>query len=375
VDLVQLAPLPVHSKTGKPMTTYLCPILQDSQFTDNGNFLASGLIWFYEAGSTTPLAAYTTQSGVSTWPNPIVLNARGETGGTIWLAAGQAYKIVLESPPEYGDTHGVVISTFDNVQGVNDPASPTGGTAQNWYTFAGSPVFVSGTQFTLAGDQTSTFQVNRRIRTQNSGGVRYSTITASVYTTLTTVTVANDAGVLDVGLNSVDYGLIEVGSTPSIPINQRLFTTSSPTFASATIPTLLGAVSAPGGITGNLAGTASATSQTNFAALTLVGSQVWANSNNPASLGAPGYANLANGLQIRWGSATFNTTSATTSFALAFSNACQSVTVSTQSSGTPTDAKVVSGNNVTASSFDAGLTRVTAGGAGTQTGFYIAIGY
>jgi hypothetical protein len=357
------------------MTTYLCPILQDSQFTDNGNFLASGLVWFYEAGSTTPLAAYTTQSGVSTWSNPIVLNARGETGGTIWLAAGQAYKIVLESPPEYGDTHGVVISTFDNVQGVNDPASPTGGTAQNWYTFAGSPVFVSGTQFTLTGDQTSTFQVNRRIRTQNSGGVRYSTITASAYTTLTTVTVANDSGVLDVGLNSVDYGLIEVGSTPSIPINQRLFTTSSPTFASATIPTLLGAVSAPSGITGNLTGTASATSQTNFAALTLAGSQVWANSNNPASLGAPGYANLANGLQIRWGSATFNTTAATTSFALAFSNACQSVTVSTQSSGTPTDAKVVSGNNVTASSFDAGLTRVTVGGAGTQTGYYIAIGY
>lgn len=361
------------------MTTYLCPILQDSQFTDNGNFLASGLVWFYESGSTTPLAAYTTQSGVSAWPNPIVLNARGETGGTIWLAAGQSYKIVLESPPEYGDTHGVVISTFDNVQGVNDPASPTGGTAQNWYTFAGSPVFVSGTQFTLTGDQTSTFQVNRRIRTQNSGGVRYSTITASVYTTLTTVTVANDAGVLDVGLNSVDYGLIEVGSTPSIPINQRLFTTSSPTFASATIPTLLGAVTASGGITanviGNLTGTASATSQTNFATLTLASSPVWANSNNPASLGAPGYANLANGLQIRWGSATFNTTYATTTFALAFSNACQAVTVASQSTGTNNDAKVLSASNLSAASFDAGLVRVTVGTVGTQTGYYIAIGY
>ena len=357
------------------MTTYLCPILQDSQFTDNGNFLASGLIWFYEAGSTTPLAAYTSQTGASAWTNPIALDVRGETGGTIWLAAGQAYKIVLEGPPEYGQAHGVVISTFDNIQGVNDPASPTGGTAQNWYTFAGSPVYVSGTQFTLSGDQTSTFQVNRRIRTQNSSGVVYGTITASTYTTLTTITVANDSGALDNGLNSVDYGLIEIGTRPSIPLNQRLFTTSSPTFASATIPTLNGAVAAPGGITGNLTGTASATSQTNFASLTLGGSPVWATSNNPVNLGGPGYANFANGLQVRWGSATFSTGAPTTSFALAFSNACQSISIASQSSGTPTDAKVISANNLSTTSFDAGLTRVTVGGAGTQTGYYIAIGY
>ena len=361
------------------MTTYLCPILQDSQFTDNGNFLASGLIWFYEAGSTTPLAAYTSQTGASAWTNPIVLDVRGETGGTIWLAAGQAYKIVLEGPPEYGQSHGVVISTFDNIQGVNDPASPTGGTAQNWYTFAGSPVYVSGTQFTLSGDQTSTFQVNRRIRTQNSSGVVYGTITASTYTTLTTVTVANDSGALDTGLNSVDYGLIEIGTRPSIPLNQRLFTTSSPTFASATIPTLNGAVAAPGGFVGNLTGTvtgtASATSQTNFASLTLGGSPVWANSNNTVSLSGPGYINFANGLQIRCGSATFNTTAATVSFGLAFSNACHSISIAPLSSGTPTDAKVISANNISAAGFDAGLTRVTVGTVGTQTGYYIAIGY
>jgi hypothetical protein len=339
------------------MTTYLCPILQDSQFTDNGNFLASGLIWFYEAGSTTPLAAYTTQSGVSAWTNPIVLNARGETGGTIWLAAGQAYKIVLESPPEYGDTHGVVISTFDNVQGVNDPASPTGGTAQNWYTFAGSPVFVSGTQFTLTGDQTSTFQVNRRIRTQNSGGVRYSTITASAYTTLTTVTVANDSGVLDVGLNSVDYGLIEVGSTPSIPLNQRLFTTSSPTFAGATIPTVTG------NLVGNVTGNATTTSQTNFSALTLLTSQVWANSNNPISKLSNGYINFANGFQIRWG--TVILTGATTiTFSLAFDVFCAAVIATPNI--TP---QIITTGSYTTTTF------VGTNTAGSVTVHYIAIGY
>jgi hypothetical protein len=338
------------------MTTYLCPILQDSQFTDNGNFLASGLIWFYEAGSTTPLAAYTTQSGVSTWTNPIVLNARGETGGTIWLAAGQAYKIVLESPPEYGDTHGVVISTFDNVQGVNDPASPTGGTAQNWYTFSGSPVFVSGTQFTLTGDQTSTFQVNRRIRTQNSGGVRYGTITASVYTTLTTVTVVNDAGVLDVGLNSVDYGLIEVGSTPSIPLNQRLFTTSSPTFATVTSNLV-------GNVTGNLTGNATTTSQTNFSALTLLTSQVWANSNNPISKLSNGYINFANGFQIRWGTVTL-TGATTVTFPLAFDVFCAAVI--TTPNITP---QIITTGSYTTTTF------VGTNTAGSVTVHYIAIGY
>lgn len=346
------------------MTTYLCPILQDSQFTDNGNFLASGLIWFYEAGSTTPLAAYTNQSGTSTWTNPIVLDARGETGGTIWLTAGQAYKIVLEGPPQYGETHGVVISTFDNISGVNDPASPTGGVAENWFTFAGSPVYVSGTQFTLSGDQTSTFQVNRRIRTQNNSGIVYGTITASTYTTLTTITVANDSGALDTGLNIVDYGLIEIGTRPSIPLNQRLFTTSSPTFASATIPTLNGVVAAPGGITG----TCSATSQTNFASLTLSGSPVWANSTNPVLLSGPGYANFANGLQLRWGSSISVPGSGIVTYALAFSNASLSVTSMSHQPAVNTNGAV------TLASFNASTFTVFAVLAGAPIS-YIAIGY
>ena len=343
------------------MTTYLCPILQDSQFTDNGNFLASGLIWFYEAGSTTPLAAYTNQTGTSTWTNPIVLNSRGETGGTIWLAAGQAYKIVLESPPEYGDTHGVVISTFDNISGVNDPASPTGGVAENWFTFAGSPVYVSGTQFTLSGDQTSTFQVNRRIRTQNSSGVVYGTITASAYTTLTTITVANDSGALDTGLNSVDYGLIEIGTRPSIPLNQRLFTTSSPTFASATIATVTGNL--VGNVTGNVTGNSGTTSQTNFTALTLNSSQVWANINNTIDKVANGYANFANGLSIRWGTVTL-TGATTVTFPLAFNAACVAVVIIPQ-----TIPQTITAGSYTTTTF------VGTNTAGSITASYIAIGY
>lgn len=78
---------------------YLCPILQQNQFTDNANFLAGGLIWSYVAGTTTPQAVYTDSTANTAWPNPIVLNQRGETGGEIWLAAGSSYKFVIEDAP------------------------------------------------------------------------------------------------------------------------------------------------------------------------------------------------------------------------------------------------------------------------------------
>ena len=80
-------------------TTYLSPILNDAQFNDDGTFLVGGLIWFYAAGTTTPATAYTTNTDSTAWSNPIVLDARGETGGEIWLDPSISYKMVLEAVP------------------------------------------------------------------------------------------------------------------------------------------------------------------------------------------------------------------------------------------------------------------------------------
>ena len=99
---------------------YLSPILQETQFNDDGTFLAGGLIWTYYAGTTTPLTAFTGPDASTAWPNPIQLNSRGEIGGELWLQSNQFYKLVLETPPYYGQTHGSVISIFDDVSGVND---------------------------------------------------------------------------------------------------------------------------------------------------------------------------------------------------------------------------------------------------------------
>ena len=197
---------------------YLSPILQDCQFSDDCTFLAGGLIWFYEAGTSTPLLAYTSPDASVAWTNPIQLNARGETGGEIWLKAGSSYKIILEGPPEYGQAHGPVVSDFDNITGVNDPGTNT---IQNWIAFAGTPTYISATSFSVTGDKRTTFLTGRRIKMQNNDAtIYYGTVVSATYATgITTLVVSADYGqVVSSAINAVSYGFIETGSVSSIPI-------------------------------------------------------------------------------------------------------------------------------------------------------------
>lgn len=82
-------------------------------FDDNGVPLAGGLIYTYAAGSTSPLATYTSSSGVTPLPNPIVLNAAGRIPtGEIWVTAGVIYKFVV-----YTSTN-VLVASYDNINGT-----------------------------------------------------------------------------------------------------------------------------------------------------------------------------------------------------------------------------------------------------------------
>ena len=193
---------------------YLSPILNDAQFNDDGTFLVGGLIWFYAAGTTTPIAAYTDPTAAVAWSNPIVLDARGETGGEIWLTAGQGYKMILEAPPLQGQTHGVVVSTFDNITGVNDPVTNN---VDSWIFFDGTPYRLSDTSFSVSGDHRDVFQLNRRLKSINGATTIYSTIESSVYASgVTTVTVVNDTGTLTTELTQVFYSFVET-SPSAIP--------------------------------------------------------------------------------------------------------------------------------------------------------------
>jgi hypothetical protein len=88
-------------------------------FDDNGVPLAGGLIYTYQAGSSTPLVTYTDNAGNVANANPIVLDASGRTPQEIWLLTGYSYKFVLQN------ADAVLIQTLDNIYPIlqNAPAS------------------------------------------------------------------------------------------------------------------------------------------------------------------------------------------------------------------------------------------------------------
>jgi hypothetical protein len=105
----------------------LSPVGNGQQFFDNnGNPNAGGLIYTYQAGSSTLLTTYTTVNGTIANTNPIVLDAYGRTPNQIWMLTGYSYKFVIQT------ASAVTLQTLDNLYPIlqNAPASaptlPTG---------------------------------------------------------------------------------------------------------------------------------------------------------------------------------------------------------------------------------------------------------
>lgn len=187
------------------MAYFLSPIVNDQQCDSNGAPLAGGLVYTYLAGSSTPAPTYTDNTGITPQANPIVMNTLGAVQSPVWLTSGTAYKFIIR------DALGVLQRTIDNVSGINDASI----SVSQWISGA-TPTYISATSFSVAGDQTGSFQVGRRVQCTVTAGVVYGTITASVYTTLTTVTVSLDSGALDAGLIAVSIGLL-TATSPSMP--------------------------------------------------------------------------------------------------------------------------------------------------------------
>lgn len=200
------------------MSQFLAPIINDQQEDANGKPLSGGLIEVYIAGTSTPATTTSDKAGIVPNSWPIVLNTLGvNSQGAVWLTGGSAYKYLIKS------STGVLQRTIDNISGIND----TTVTTDQWVVYQGEPTYVSATSFTVAGDQTQIFQINRRLKSANTGGTIYSTITNSVYSAPnTTVTVRNDSGTLDSGLSQVSYGLISVqdSSITGLLLNVQTFT-------------------------------------------------------------------------------------------------------------------------------------------------------
>lgn len=77
-------------------------------FDDNGDPLSGGLLYTYEAGTSTPKATYKTEDESVANANPVELDSAGRAD--IWLASG-AYKLVLKTSAD------VLVDEYDNITG------------------------------------------------------------------------------------------------------------------------------------------------------------------------------------------------------------------------------------------------------------------
>jgi hypothetical protein len=97
------------------MAVFLSPVggVAAQFFTNTGAVLTGGKLYTYAAGTTTPLATYTTSTGNTARTNPIILDSAGRVpdGGEIWITSAQ-YKFVLK------DSNDVLIATYDNISGI-----------------------------------------------------------------------------------------------------------------------------------------------------------------------------------------------------------------------------------------------------------------
>jgi hypothetical protein len=119
-----------------------------AQFFDaNGDPLVGGRVYTYAAGTTTPLATYTTSGGTTPNANPVILDARGEAD--IWYSPGVSYKVALK------DADDATIWTVDNIAIAGSMATQnansvniTGGTIGSGVTFNGN---TTGTASNVSG--------------------------------------------------------------------------------------------------------------------------------------------------------------------------------------------------------------------------------
>lgn len=129
-------------------------------FDDNGTPLSGGKLFTYEAGTSTPLPAYTSSAGDTPHTNPIILDAAGRVpGGEIWLDYSKLYKIITKTSTD------VLIATYDNLGGSFNASTIadnfTGNGVTTVFTLVSVPASKNTTQVYIDGvyQQKNTYSV------------------------------------------------------------------------------------------------------------------------------------------------------------------------------------------------------------------------
>lgn len=126
------------------MTTSIATPPKLQFFDSNGVPLSGGKLYSYAAGTTTPLATYTSSSGGTANTNPIILDSRGEAN--VWFNA-VSYKLKLTSSTD------VEIWTVDNLNGPDQTTlaslAASSGSSLVGYTQGGSGAVATTVQAKL----------------------------------------------------------------------------------------------------------------------------------------------------------------------------------------------------------------------------------
>jgi hypothetical protein len=122
------------------------------QFIDaNGNPLAGGKLYTYAAGTTTPLATYTTSVGNIANTNPVILDSAGRA--SVWLGTG-IYKFVLK------DSANVLSYTTDNISGAYGAMQPAVVATAGQTVFTVLPYTMGGSAIVAVNGLTQEYNVD-----------------------------------------------------------------------------------------------------------------------------------------------------------------------------------------------------------------------
>ena len=168
-------------------------------FDNNGVPLNGGLLYVYDAGTTTPASTYTDSTAVTNNTQPIVLDSAGRTPAQIWLTAGSSYKFVLQT------STGVLIKTDDNIFASYELTKVVGVTVGLGGNSLATNVEVGNTALDSNTTGTNNTAVGYDALTANTDGIQNTSMgslaldantggdynTAVGYSALTTATTAN----------------------------------------------------------------------------------------------------------------------------------------------------------------------------------------
>lgn len=89
----------------------LAPLIKQRFYDANGNPLAGGKVFTYEAGTSTPLNTFTDQSAGTPNTNPVILDSSGEAD--IWITGNVGYKFVVATSTD------IVLYTIDDITQID----------------------------------------------------------------------------------------------------------------------------------------------------------------------------------------------------------------------------------------------------------------